>query len=243
MSMDRRIIAVVIIGVAAIATWGLLSAGHPDAQDGRNAPPLPQAAIGPEPAVQGNDTAEEDDDQAALFAYIEETDVVLGDLDAPVSLVEFGDYQCTFCTRFFFETKDTLVRDYVETGKLKYIFRDFPVNGRESQQAAEASECAAEQGKFWEYHDKLYQERTGYNTGAFSRANLITYAGELGLEVDQFTTCYDAGRYEDEIAKDMREGRALGVSGTPTFIINGQRLVGAQPTSVFTQAIDRFLAE
>lgn len=183
------------------------------------------------------------DKDAALLAFLEETDVALGDPTAPVVLVEFGDYQCTFCTRFFFDTKATLVEDYVDTGVLRYVFRDFPVNGKESQQSAEASECANEQGAFWEYHDKLYLERTGYNTGAFSRANLIKYADDIGLDVAAFTVCYDEGRYEDEVAQDMRDGRTVGVSGTPTFFINGQRLVGAQPTEVFVAAIEQLARE
>lgn len=172
-------------------------------------------------------------------------DPVLGDPKAPVTLVEFGDYQCTFCTKFFKETEKPLIEKYVKTGKVKLIFRDFAINGRESVSAAIASECADEQGKFWEYHDKLYTERRGYNVGVFKQDNLMSFAKELGLNEQQFSDCTKSGKYDEEIASDTRDAQSFGGRGTPTFFLNGQIISGALPLSVFEnyieQAIDQSL--
>lgn len=170
--------------------------------------------------------------------FLEETDYVLGKSDAPVTLVEFGDYQCTFCTKFFKETESTLVDRYVNTGKLKIIFRDFVINGRESQNAAEAAECAGEQGKYWDYHNRLFSERRGYNVGVFKEDNLKRFASDLGLDAGQFEACYETGKYRQEIAKDTQDAARFGGTGTPTFFINGQKLVGAQPLNVFAGVIE-----
>lgn len=168
-------------------------------------------------------------------------DAVLGDLNAPITLIEFGDYQCTFCTRFFKETEPVLVEKYVNIGKLKIVFRDFVVNGPESQNAAEAAQCAHEQGRFWDYHDKLYTERRGYNQGTFVKENLIAFARELGLDGEQFASCYESGKYRDEITKDIRDASLVGGRGTPTFILEGRLIPGAQPLDFFEQIIKQEL--
>jgi len=174
---------------------------------------------------------------------LEDDDPILGDPNAPVTLVEFGDYQCTFCTRFFKETEPILIEKYVKTGKLKMVFRDFVINGRESQNAAEAAQCAGEQGKYWEYHNRLYSERRGYNVGTFKEENLKRFAQELGLDTEQFNKCYDSGKYRDEISKDYQDALRFGSRGTPTFYLNGKQLVGALPSYVFEQAIEQLLQE
>ncbi|MBI2670173.1 MAG: DsbA family protein [Candidatus Yanofskybacteria bacterium] len=174
-------------------------------------------------------------------ASLEDNDAVLGNPDAPVTLVEFGDYQCTFCTKFFNETEPTLIDKYVKTGKLKIVFRDLAINGRESQNAAEAAECAGEQEKYWEYHDRLYSERRGYNVGVFKKDNLIKFASDLGLDAEQFSSCYESGKYRQEIAKDSQDAARLGARGTPNFFLNGRQLVGAQPYQVFAGLIDQLL--
>lgn len=170
-------------------------------------------------------------------------DVVLGDPDAPVTLIEFGDYQCTFCTKFFKETEPSLISKYVVTGQLKLVFRDLPVNGPESVNAALAAGCAQTQGSFWKYHDRLFNERTGYNDGVFTEENLVRFAGDIGLDTDAFRTCYQNKDSAQEIAKDARDGQRIGASGTPTFFLNGIRIPGAQPLSVFENAIEQLLAQ
>ncbi|MBI2355872.1 MAG: DsbA family protein [Candidatus Doudnabacteria bacterium] len=177
------------------------------------------------------------------LTLLTDDDPVLGDTNAPVTLVEFGDYQCTFCTKFFKETEKPLIEKYVNTGKVKLVFRDFAINGRESVNAAIASECADEQEKFWEYHDKLYTERRGYNVGVFKQDSLISFAKELGLNEQQFSDCYKSGKYDDEVANDTRDAQAFGGRGTPTFFLNGQIISGALPLSVFENYIESALSE
>jgi len=168
-------------------------------------------------------------------------DAILGDADAPITLIEFGDYQCSFCTRFFNETEPELIEKYVKTGKMKIVFRDLPINGRESQKAAEAAECAGDQGKYWEFHDKLFSERRGYNVGVFVEENLKRFAKDLGLDEELFDQCYDSGKFKREIAKDAQDASRLGVRGTPNFFLNGRQIVGAQPLSVFESLIEELL--
>jgi len=181
-------------------------------------------------------------EQQSALDELERNAVVLGEADAPVTLIEFGDYQCTFCTKFFNETKSALEEKYIAAGKLKMIFVDFAINGRESVNAAEASWCAHEQGRYWEYHNKLYQERKGYNVGVFRDDNLIGYAGELGLDTASFSSCYEARTYRDKVAESTREAPLFGARGTPTFLLNGQLIPGAQPLSFFENAIEQTLS-
>jgi len=168
---------------------------------------------------------------------------VLGYPDAPVTVIEYSDFQCPFCRRFFMETERLLMADYIETGKVKLEYRHFAFLGPESLAAAEAAECAGEQGQFWPYHDILFQRQGQENSGAFSRENLISFAEELGLDVEAFTSCMDSAKYRQKVLSQTEEGRALGVSGTPTFIIGKYLVRGAQPYEVFRQAIDQALAE
>ena len=174
---------------------------------------------------------------------LESNAVVLGDVNAPVTLIEFGDYQCTFCTKFFFETKPSIEKNYVESGKLKMIFVDNAINGRESVNAAEASWCANDQGRYWDYHNKLYQERKGYSVGAFKKDKLVQYAGDLGLNQEEFEGCYEARKYKDKVAASTRSAPLFGARGTPSFLLNGKVISGAQPYSVFEQLIEAELSK
>lgn len=124
-------------------------------------------------------------------------------------------------------------------GKVRLVFKDFPLKSHAAAEpAAIAARCAGEGGRFWEYHDLLFVSQP-----AFSRADLLTYAGRLGLPADSFAACLDSGRFRDAVSADMQEGRAMGVSATPTFFINGRRLVGAQPPSVFREAVQNALKQ
>ena len=174
-------------------------------------------------------------DMAALI----DDDAVKGDENAPVTMVEFSDYECPFCGRHFQQTYPQIVKDYVETGKVKLIFRDFPLSFHpQAQKAAEAAECAGEQGKYWDMHDKLFKD--GVSGGVIS---FKQYAKDLGLDTAKFNDCLDSGKMTSEVAKDMQDGQAAGISGTPGFIINGQLVSGAQPFSVFQQIIEAELAK
>ncbi|MEK6875517.1 MAG: thioredoxin domain-containing protein [Nanoarchaeota archaeon] len=164
-------------------------------------------------------------------------DAVKGDDNAPVIMVEFSDYECPYCGRHFEQTYSQIIQEYVDTGKVKLVFRDFPLSFHpNAQKAAEAAECAGEQNKYWEMHDKLFE-----NQQALSVKDLKQYAKEIGLNTAKFNSCLDSGEMASEVSKDMQDGQAAGISGTPGFIINGQLASGAQPFSVFKQIIDQEL--
>lgn len=165
---------------------------------------------------------------------IVDDDAVKGDPNAPVTIVEFSDYECPFCARFYSETFSKIEENYINTGKVKFVYRDFPLSFHaNAQKAAEAAECAGDQGKYYEMHDLLFEKGVSGGVDAFK-----SYAIEIGLDSSEFDSCLDSGKFESEVQKDFEDGRALGVQGTPAFIINGQAISGAQPYEVFKQIID-----
>jgi len=179
---------------------------------------LPDVPSGPEPKVE----ASADDDP------------VKGDKNAPVTIVEFSDFECPFCGRWFQQTFPAIDEKYIKTGKVKLVYRDFPLNfHQQAQKAAEASECADEQGKFWPMHDKLFNEGVQGGVEGFKK-----YAKDLGLDTGKFNKCLDSGQMASEIKRDLADGSRYGVSGTPGFFINGVKVVGAQPFQVFEQVIE-----
>ncbi len=127
---------------------------------------------------------------------------------------------------------------YVNDGMLRLEWHDFPYLGQESRRAAVAARVAQEQGKFWEYHDILFQNQKGENSGAFSDENLVAFAEEAGLDIEQFEEALASGKYEEVVEEDFREAQNAGIQGTPSFTINGQPLVGAQPVETFARAIE-----
>jgi protein-disulfide isomerase len=136
-----------------------------------------------------------------------------------------------------------LVERYVENGTLRYEWRDFAYLGQESVNAALAARAAQEQGRFWEYHDVLYENQGSVNSGAFSDEALVGFAEEVELDTEQFEAALTSGRYESVVQSDLREAQNAGIQGTPSFTINGQRLVGPQPLEVFEQVIEAKLAK
>ncbi len=164
-----------------------------------------------------------------------------GAADAPVTIVEFADFRCGFCLRHFTQTLPSLEEEYIQTGKVRYVFRNFPILGVQSRWAALAAECAHEQGRFWEYHDQLFAlTQQGQE---FLRSRLKTVAVELGLDAAQFESCLDSSKYLSEVQEDFTAGQSAGVTGTPAFLIDGELLVGAQPIGVFRQKIEERLAQ
>ncbi|MFQ5472156.1 MAG: DsbA family protein [Dehalococcoidia bacterium] len=134
-----------------------------------------------------------------------------------------------------------MISQYVESGQVRFVFRHFPFIGEESMWAAEASECAAEQGMFWEYHDQLFAERQGENVGKFAKPNLKTIADKVGLDPERFDPCIDSGRYEASVEAEKEDGKSAGVISTPTVFINGELVKGLQPFEVYKQIIDGYL--
>jgi protein-disulfide isomerase len=158
-----------------------------------------------------------------------------------VEIVEFSDFQCPFCKRFFDETYSQLKSKYIDTGKVKLTFRHYPLPFHQNaQKSAEAAECANNQGKFFPYHDVLFTKGQGDGTG-LAIADLKQYASDLGLNTGKFNSCLDNGDTAEIVKKDFEAGGKSGVSGTPTFFINGEKIVGAQPFSAFETAIEKAL--
>jgi protein-disulfide isomerase len=169
---------------------------------------------------------------------------VVGEKGAKVTIVEFSDFECPFCKRHFDETLSQLKQEYIDTGKVQMYYRHFPLDFHPAARpGALASECANEQGKFWEYHDKVFVEQTkisGQTTEVINQ-QYKTWAQELGLNTNQFNDCYDSQKFASVVDQDVSDGKTAGVSGTPTFFINGRRLVGAQPFASFKAVIDEEL--
>jgi protein-disulfide isomerase len=175
-------------------------------------------------------------------------DAIIGNKDAPVVVVEFSDFQCQFCRRFYTQTLPQLEQEYIQTGKVLFVYRDFPLSSIHpaAQKAAEAAECAEDQGKWREMHNAIFDEQNklGAGTVDFNVEDIKRWAaGISGLNVNQFNECLDSGKYEQEVLADFQDGANAGVGGTPTFWVNGQQISGAQPYSVFKQVIDAELAK
>ncbi len=168
----------------------------------------------------------------------------VGNEDAKVEMIEFSDFECPFCKRYFDETFSQIKKDYVDTGKIKLSYRHFPLDFHPAAlPSALASECANEQGKFWEYHDLIFteQEKIAGKTADVIIGQLKTWAQGLGLNTNQFGTCLDNQTYAEKVTQDLNDGKTAGVSGTPSFFINGKLLVGAQPYDAFKAIIDEEL--
>lgn len=175
--------------------------------------------------------------QPVVVEVSEDDDPVKGSDNAPVTIIEFSDFQCPYCGKFYEETLPQITNTYIETGKVKFVFRDFPLGFHQyAQKASEAAECADEQEKFWEYHNILFE-----NQDALTIDDLKQYASDLDLDTEQFNECLDSGKYEDEVNADIEDGSSYGVTGTPAFFINGQLLSGAQPFSAFQAVIEQEL--
>ncbi len=166
---------------------------------------------------------------------ITDSDPSLGDKDAPVMLIAFEDFECPFCERFSQQTLPSIIEQYVKSGKVRIVWKDFPLSiHSNAQRAHEAARCAWEQDKFWEYHDALFNNQNGLSTN-----NLKQYAKNLGLNESQFNSCLDSGKYTALIREKVDEGTTAGVGGTPSFLINGRSLVGAQPYQTFADIINQ----
>lgn len=182
-----------------------------------------------------------------------------GDANAPIKIEEFADFQCPFCERFFEQTEPLLMEHYVKTGKVQFTYRSMGnwvsrnMGGAktESQDAAAAAYCAADQGKFWEMHDALFANVLGEDVGSFTDRRLAAIAEKVGLDMNEFNNCYNSGKYANQVQQDMEDGMAAGINGTPgfliTYTINGQTktdtISGAESFSTFQQKLEAILNE
>jgi protein-disulfide isomerase len=219
---------VVVLGVVAVV-WGLGGGGGRDGGDG------PAADVRHE-----GGTAQPADTQARR---VPGDPLAQGDVDAPVVLVMWEDFQCPFCAKFAEETEPVLVDRFVEDGILRLEWRDFPYFGEQSVQAARAARAAGEQDAFWEFHDALYALGFPPNSGQLTDDVLMGLARDLDLDVERFTATMQSQETLDAVTADFREGQQLGISGTPAFLLNGRPIMGAQPTDTFVAAIEQAAAE
>jgi protein-disulfide isomerase len=210
--------AVVVIAFGAVGIFVLGMVAHAQVSDGH-----------------GDKSAQAATDHVNVSA---DDDPALGPSNARVTIIEFSDFQCPYCAQFHAQTLPTILQEYGD--RIRFVYRDFPLATLHpfAEKAAEAGECAHEQGAFWPYHDLLFN-----NQRALDRASLGTYATMSGLKMDAFNGCLDSAKYADEVAADEQAGVAAGVTGTPAFLVNGRLMVGAQPFAVFKAAIDAALAQ
>ena len=167
---------------------------------------------------------------------------MLGNPNAKITIVEFGDYQCTFCYKFHDETMKKINQEYIKTANVNFIYKDFPLNGEQSILASEASYCAQKQNKFWEYHDTLYNNWGGENTGWITENVLQGFARDVGLNLDEFSQCLENSEYRQKVLDNEQFAREIGINATPSFLIFNDselyRIIGAQPFDKFEQAFE-----
>jgi protein-disulfide isomerase len=231
------IVAAVLIGGAILfATFYKGGSAAPVAGGAANNPNAPAAQA----AAPGVNTS--------TIMTLTSRDAILGDANAPVTIIGYGDYQCPFCTRFFSQTEPSLIAKYVTTGKARFVFRNLAFLGPESAAAAQAGECANDQGKEWAYHDALYSAKISdetaggsENDGYFTRAVFLKLASQTGLNVATFTSCIDTNKYAALVTQEKTDAANVGVNSTPTFFVNGTLVQGAQPLSAFQAIIDPLL--
>lgn len=184
-------------------------------------------------AIASSQQAAQTDPDARVEVSADD-DPAHGPADVPVVMIEFSDFNCPYCGRFARETLPLLRENY--EGRVRFVYRDYPILGDSSLQAAIAAECADDQGAFWDFHDLLFENQRSFNPEMF-----ISFAEELRLDVDRFTTCQNDSVARDEVIADYADAQRLSINGTPTFFVNGRRVVGAQPYEVFQGVIDEEL--
>jgi protein-disulfide isomerase len=173
-------------------------------------------------------------------------DVILGDPNAPVTLIEYSDFQCPFCGRFYSQTEPLIKENYVQTGKVKFVYRHFAFLGPESRAAANAVECAKDQGAFWQFHDEIFEAeiRDGReHNGNLDRPLFLSIAQGMGFDMAEYTSCLDTNKYADKVESDYAVAQTLGVAATPTIFVNDKMIEGALPYENFRLIIEQELAK
>ena len=185
--------------------------------------------------------------QISSETFMQNGSPVLGKANAPITLVEFGDYQCHFCNVFYENTEHQILENYVMAGKVNVIFKDYTIIGQDSVNAAHAAHCAGEQGKFWQYHNTLYDNWGGENSGWANSENLMKFAEQVELDMNLFTQCNTDGKYAQIISASNGDAQTLGLTGTPAFFVISaetgqvQQIQGAQPYEVFERIFNSML--
>ena len=186
--------------------------------------------------------SENDSKLLTTSKLIENGSPIMGDSNAPITILEWGDYQCTFCYRFHQNTLDIINDDFIKIGKVKLVFKDFPLNGPDSILAAEAAYCAQDQEKYWQYHNELYKNWGGEKTGWITRESLDRFAVTVDLDLVEFNTCLDEHIYQNRVMVHYDFGKEIGIDATPSFLVfNDQKIIkirGNQPLEVFLKTFD-----
>jgi len=182
--------------------------------------------------------------QLTASSLIDGGSPIMGDSNAQITILEWGDYQCTFCYKFHQNTLEVINEQYIKNGKVKLIFKDFPLNGPDSFLAAEATYCAEDQKKYWQFHNELYNNWGGERTGWITRDSLDRFATTINLNLDEFNACLDDQKYQKRVKTLYEFGKEIGIDATPSFLVfNDQKIikiVGNQPLQVFLKTIDEF---
>lgn len=217
-------IPVAIIVAGAMVAGAVMYGGGSGVPAPKNGSPAQN-----QPAAVG---AELSDDIKAFLAE-RPGDYVFGNPDAPVTITEFGDFECPFCAQFHIVTRPQIIDKYVKTGQVKLLWRHFPLTAihKQAEPTSVAAECAGEQGKFWQYHDIVFE------TKKFDNASLAAHAGTINLNIENFKSCIDSDKYLEKVRSETNLGLQAGVSGTPSFFVNGELIVGAVPLSSFEPLI------
>ncbi len=167
----------------------------------------------------------------------------LGPVDAPVTIVEYSDYQCPHCKNFNANVLPDIIENYVASGQVRHVHKNAAILGEESQWAGMASLCAADQGSFWEYSELMFERQSGRNQGAFSRDNLKSFAADLGLDTETFNQCMDSNKYAKKVVAETEEAKSRGLKGTPSFFVNDEFVGGSLPFEEMKKIIDKELEE
>ena len=218
-----------IAAEATRTTLEMAQAAQTDATTQTAQPTQAAKLIGPEKPPAQN---------SATNVTIREANV-LGKANAPVTIIEFSDFGCYYCTQFYNKTFNKLIETYVNSGQVRIVYKHMPITTLHpgADMAALASECAADQGRFWDYHNVLFAR----NAQGFAKDLMVQYASEIKLDAKKFSVCLDATATSQRVQVDMDQAAGMGLRGTPSFLVNGKQLIGAQPYEVFAQAIDEAL--
>ena len=192
--------------------------------------------------IAENDKDENNETLLTAQKLVRNGSPIVGNPNAPITILEWGDFQCTFCYRFHESSLDIIQREYIETGIANLVFKDFPLNGPDSVLAAEAAYCAEDQGKYWSYHDELYANWAGERTGWITDDSLNQFAITSDLDIEKFNSCLDDHKYRQRVLDLEQFGREIGIDATPSFLIfNDEKIIkirGNQPIDVFRKVID-----
>ena len=192
--------------------------------------------------IAENDKVENNETLLTAQKLVRNGSPIVGNPNAPITILEWGDFQCTFCYRFHESSLDIIQREYIETGIANLVFKDFPLNGPDSVLAAEAAYCAEDQGKYWSYHDELYANWAGERTGWITDDSLNQFAITADLDIEKFNSCLDDHKYRQRVLDLEQFGREIGIDATPSFLIfNDEKIIkitGNQPIDVFRKVID-----